>query len=234
MKIEYQDRIDDYLLNRMSDEEREKFEAEIAANEELREQLAFVESVNQVSKSRSEKLTAIEEWRNDYMWGNYKKKRELRIRRMLYWSSGVAAVVIVGFFLFRTSSQSNSTFGTKDNEIDYCPNVTYGNVSPNSNSVKEMLAAGQFEDALAMVEKKEMGIAQELMRLDNRDVNDEDLEKRRQSLKIQLDELQWDKAQALLGLCDYVGAMAVLDEIRKSESVYRESADSLIELLQRE
>lgn len=128
MKIEFQDRIDDYLLNRMSDEERKKFESDAAADVELKEQLHFTETVQQATKSRNEKLAAMEEWNDDYVWedervaaasaveyhatGNgydYCPEPTMESRRvatsspfkkMLYWVSGIAAVFIAGVFVF--------------------------------------------------------------------------------------------------------------------------------------
>lgn len=68
MKIEFQDRIDEYLLDRMSDEERKSFESDAAEDAELKEQLQFTETVQQATKSRNEKLAAMEEWKDDYVW----------------------------------------------------------------------------------------------------------------------------------------------------------------------
>ncbi len=66
MKIDYQDRIDEYLLHRMSEEERLAFEKEVNSDKELQEQLSFTEDIQQVLKSRNEKLTKMAEWQNDY------------------------------------------------------------------------------------------------------------------------------------------------------------------------
>ena len=129
MKIEFQDRIDDYLLNRMSDEERQAFESEVADDAELREQLAFAESVQHTVKSRNDKLAAMEKWADDYQWKDEplvaasaaeyrptgtgysycpapprmeeKVAKRTPTRRILYWVSGIAAVFVVGFFLFQ-------------------------------------------------------------------------------------------------------------------------------------
>ena len=55
MKKEYQDRIDDYLLDRMNEEERRAFENDIENNMELREQMKFTEMVQGALKSKVEK-----------------------------------------------------------------------------------------------------------------------------------------------------------------------------------
>ena len=55
MKKEYQDRIDDYLLDRMTEEERRAFENDIENNMELREQMKFTEMVQGALKNKVEK-----------------------------------------------------------------------------------------------------------------------------------------------------------------------------------
>ena len=128
MKIEFQDRIDEYLLDRMSDEERKSFESDAALDPELKEQLKFTETVQQATKSRNEKLAAMEEWKDDYMWEDervaaasaveyhatgsgydYCPEPTMESRRvatsspfkkMLYWVSGITAVFIVCVFVF--------------------------------------------------------------------------------------------------------------------------------------
>ena len=55
MKKEYQDRIDDYLLDRMTEEERRAFENDIENNKELREQMKFTGMVQGALKSKVEK-----------------------------------------------------------------------------------------------------------------------------------------------------------------------------------
>ena len=65
MKEEYQDKIDDYLLDRMSEEERRAFAGEVAENDELREQLEYSRSVQSAMKSRGEKLAAMQKWEDD-------------------------------------------------------------------------------------------------------------------------------------------------------------------------
>ena len=56
MKKAYQDKIDDYLLDRMTKEERHAFEKEIENNDELQEQLEFTEKVQRAMKNKDEKL----------------------------------------------------------------------------------------------------------------------------------------------------------------------------------
>lgn len=56
MRKAYQDRIDDYLLDRMTKEERHAFEKDIENNDELQEQLDFTEKVQRAMKRKDEKM----------------------------------------------------------------------------------------------------------------------------------------------------------------------------------
>jgi len=58
MKKIYQDRIDDYLLDRMTEEERRAFVNDIENNMELREQMKFTEMVQRALKNKNEKNIA--------------------------------------------------------------------------------------------------------------------------------------------------------------------------------
>lgn len=127
MKIDFQDRIDDYLLDRMSDEEQRRFETDAAEDTELKEQLKFTETVQQATRSRNEKLAAMEEWKDDYTWEDERVAASVTecrptgsghgycpvppmesqrfttsslFKKMLYWVSGIAALFIVVFCMF--------------------------------------------------------------------------------------------------------------------------------------
>lgn len=65
MKIEDQDRIDNYLLNRMSGEERQAFERDMEQDKELREQVEFTKDIQTALKSRNEKLARMQEWQEE-------------------------------------------------------------------------------------------------------------------------------------------------------------------------
>lgn len=131
MDEKFQDRIDDFLLNRMKEEEKEKFLQEVEQDEERQEQLAFTKHVKDSVCSREEKLRALEQFRQ---W--YEEEREATAmrptgtegcamsceaaapaqrevpvrpkRKTGLWILGIAAVLAIGFFavspMFRTSS----------------------------------------------------------------------------------------------------------------------------------
>ena len=66
MKQEYQEQIDKYVLDQMDNAERTAFEQEAAQDTELQEQLQFTQDVASATKSREEKLTKMQDWKDDY------------------------------------------------------------------------------------------------------------------------------------------------------------------------
>lgn len=120
MDEKFQDRIDDYLLNRMNDAEKAMFLCEVEQDKEKKEQLEFTKNVKDSICSREEKLRALAQLQKQYE----KERRCAALRpagteRAVYychatnvaaaesvqskngkwlWISGVVAVLVVGFF----------------------------------------------------------------------------------------------------------------------------------------
>ena len=267
MKIEFQDRIDDYLLDRMSDEERKSFESDAAEDAELKEQLQFTETVQQATKSRNEKLAAMKEWKDDYVWEDerevaasvveyhatvsgydYCPEPTMESRRvatsspfkkMLYWVSGIAAVFIVGVFVFNLYRPSSPEIAMETASRPTEAPGKNGNVSFRGRSqnmdIESQLAMGDYSKALARLEKDEADIRTDLMlierELHSRGEGREDAMTEKDSLETNLVRVLYLKAQALIGLDRKDEARVVLDEIRHSKSDYGIKADSLYHLL---
>jgi len=252
MKIDYQDRIDEYILHRMSNEERMAFENEVNSDKELQEQLTFTEGVQQVLKSRNEKLAKMEEWQDDYEWeeepsvaaaAEYRatgsgydycpapSMEETRSmpkssgRKLLYWISGLAAMFVVGFFLVQNLYVAKSP-------NDYMPSprmsdVTFRAGSDNSD-IELLLGQKKYDEALDMIEEKCLALKDDSLEL----VQDVTIDGERKEYDLQIvkdkqDELKWFKAHALLGLHQKEGALLLLDELRNTEGYYQLAADSL-------
>lgn len=116
MKIEYQDSIDRFLLNRMSEEERKSFETKCTENAELKEQLEHTRKVRTVISARGRIMEMVQKWDDEYDKAEKESQEESRKsarekRLFVYWLSGIAAVFIVGYFLFsgRISSDVEKT-----------------------------------------------------------------------------------------------------------------------------
>ena len=104
--INFQDRIDEFLLHNdaMSEEDKAQFLKEIEEDAEKKEQYEFTKNVKQAIVSRGEKLKAMTEFQKE-MKSHYHRKTWL-------WISSIAAILVVGFFainplLVETSSHDN-------------------------------------------------------------------------------------------------------------------------------
>ena len=253
MKIEFQDRIDDYLLARMSDEERKSFESDAAEDAELKEQLQFTETVQQATKSRNEKLAAMEEWKDDYVWedervaaasaaeyrptgsgydycpGPTTESRRVGnsspFKKIFYWASGIAAVFVVGFFLIQNLYVANSP-----NEYMPSPRMNDMTIRAGSDNseIELLLSQKKYEDALDLIEEKYLAVQDDSLDI----VQDATMDAERKEYDMQIvkdkqDELKWLKAHALLGLSQQEIALRILDELRNEEGYYQMAADSL-------
>lgn len=103
--INFQDRIDEYLLHgeTMSEEDKAQFLKEIEEDVEKRELYEFTKNVKQAMISRGEKLKAMTEFQKEIEHGR---------RKAWLWISSIAAILVVGFFainplLVETSSHDN-------------------------------------------------------------------------------------------------------------------------------
>ena len=254
MKQEYQDQIDNYVLDQMDDTEKTAFEQEAAQNAELQEQLQFTKDVALATKSRDEKLAKMEDWEDDYVFEddrrvvatNYRPtgsgydacpspsaeqtfaKPRSSGKKAFYWISGIAAIFIAGFFLVNNLFVMES--GNPASPLPY----EYGNMRGGTEftSIEELLESRDFESALVQIEEQEQELADEMALLEQDSVQDnERKEYELQLIKSKKDDLNWLKVLSLLGLGQNDKAVELLNTIRKSNSGYSLKADSLYNTL---
>lgn len=124
MDKDFQDKIDEYVLGRMSAEERQEFEKEICRDDEKREQLRFTQNVKSAIDSRQEKLRRMEEMRRRYSisaaTGTDGCRPDMRtfapaprkkpsLKRIWLWTSGIAAVLVVGYLVINPLVVDNAS-----------------------------------------------------------------------------------------------------------------------------
>lgn len=140
----FQDRIDEYLLHgeTMSEEDKAQFLKEIEENTEKKKQYEFTKNVKEALKSRGDKQKAMAEFQKEYetqdekrmrVCPEYRQTEDIKIvghksnfRKKLVWFSGIAAVLVVGFFAI------NPLFMEKNSPTD--------NVRGGENDVFDMTA----------------------------------------------------------------------------------------------
>ena len=133
MDYNFQDRIDEYLLHgdNMSEEAKALFLKEIEEDAEKKEQYEFTKNVKEALKSRGDKLKAMAEFQKENETQNekrmracscpcleYKEAEDIKIvrhksnfRKKLVWFSGIAAVLVIGFFAIKPLFVYESTNG---------------------------------------------------------------------------------------------------------------------------
>ena len=146
MKKDFQDRIDEYLLDRMSDEEKAQFEAEVSHDESKREQLDFTRNVKGAISSRADKMAKLKMMQRMYDREHQQVAASMRAtgtddcqythapqyveekrpsRRIWWWASGIAAVLVIGLFVvnpfgsdtLQTPSGFSPSFKGRPNEM---------------------------------------------------------------------------------------------------------------------
>ncbi|MGN8823898.1 hypothetical protein ACTNDF_02265 [Segatella copri] len=126
--INFQDRIDEYLLHSetMSEEDKAQFLKEIEEDAEKKEQYEFTKNVKVAMVSRGEKLKAMTEFQKEMKHSN---------RKTWLWISSIAAVLVIGFFainpLFVENSPTDNVRGNENDVFD----MTVPTDSINNDSI---------------------------------------------------------------------------------------------------
>jgi len=144
MNQEYQDKIDKYLLGQMSETESLNFEKEMAEDKDLMEQLEFTKNVKDAISGRNRRLAQIREWKEAYEAKNASEveiKNKTAKRHYLYLVSGIAAIFIVGFFLF-----SPIVFNTdRSSEHPISVNVSSLRSGEDNTDIAKMINEGNYD-----------------------------------------------------------------------------------------
>ena len=138
MDNNFQDRIDEYLLHEdtMSEEAKAQFQKEIEENTEKKKQYEFTKNVKEALKSRGDKLKAMTEFQKENETQDekrmtacscpeYRQTEDIKIvghksnfRKKLVWFSGIAAILVIGFFAINPFFVDESTNGNVRGEED--------------------------------------------------------------------------------------------------------------------
>ena len=162
MDNNFQDRIDEYLLHgdTMSEEAKAQFLKEIEEDTEKKEQYEFTKNVKEALKSRGDKLKAMTEFQKENETQDEKRMRacscpcpeyreaedtkivghKSNFRKKLVWFSGIAAVLVIGFFainpLFDGESPNGNVRGEEDDVFEMeAPVDSIANDSTSTDTV---------------------------------------------------------------------------------------------------
>lgn len=250
MNNDYQDKIDRYLLGKMSEAELLDFEKDVTNDKDLKEQFEFTKNVKEVIVARNKRLALINEWKEAYeaknnSEGDYrpsgsgdeysiKPNTEIKMeprtttRRYLYWVSGIAAIFIVGFFMISPIVFENG--GSSDLPISV--NVSSLRSTEGNSDIAKMINEGKYDFALEQIKEKDNKLEFEILQTekDKDKMDGEEYIYLKEVHEIQKDELNLLKVYALLGLKRTKEAVNILDGMRQRESKFKAQADSLYNL----
>lgn len=247
MNNDYQDKIDRYLLGKMSEAEALDFEKDIRNDKDLNEQFEFTKNVKEAIVGRNRRLAQIKEWKEAYEAKNNTEgecrptgsgydyniapnvqdeaKPHVSKRRYLYWISGIAAVFIVGFFIFspafyQTEENSNSPVFVNYNSL---------RASKDFTDIAKTINEGNYNSALAKIEAENKKLEAEKMQTEQErnNIDSEEYSYLQKVYDIQAEELHLLKAYALIGLKRINEAIDILGELRQDGSPFKSQADSL-------
>ena len=244
MNMDFQDRIDDYVLGRMSDEDRLQFEKEVSLDYEKEKQLKLTLNIKRALASRQEKLAIIQDFENDYqqqqeyddaneaenqhVMPDHVAPSNKKPHRRLWFSSiiGIAAILAVGFFITYTLSPSS------ENEI-MPVNMNVENVRGDNSlaQIAEMINNKRYGQALRLIHQSELENKQERDSVKSITSQSEELSYMLITLEQRKYDLIWMKANALIGLQRINEAMKQLQTLCHQENPYKVQADSLYHIV---
>lgn len=223
--ISTEERIDNYLLNRMSEQERQQFESELASNPELQKEL---ESQRQVANAVQR--AAMNSFLKQHAQQRSNKYRSLfsSTRRVIWTVTSIAAmfVLVIGFMNY------NKTANTFRNEGLLAYNNLEIPVARDGNQIDilaakayQMIGDGDYSLARKTIEEARDYIKTELI-VEPR--TDEE-KYRNQVLQMKEYELEWLEVIMMMKQGKVMNSKRILRRIISSNSPYSKSARALLD-----
>lgn len=205
-----QDRIDSYIRGEMTAAERSMFASELSSNLELRKEFELTRKIANSISDRAKKKEQIQAWK--------KKKTSYKTIYMSSAITSIAAMLVVGFFMFRNTPDS-STLNTTENIVSSNRYTAY-------SEIFMLIEKEDYTRALAYIEKAENSSDNTNFSMEKQIMANND------SISTNLYELKWLKAQVLVGLDRIDEAKSLLEEIKNIEGKFHNDIDSLLNKLQ--
>lgn len=218
-----QDRIDNYILGEMSNEERLAFEQEMSQDKNLQEEVALQRDIVRVIrlKAAKEHLQAVEREIQAK-----ERRRQVFIVKLSNVARAVAACLIIGviavgsYYYVDKANKYEDYIQTMRCE-NHCENAQ---VSGFADQAYIAIQAGEYNEALNIITEGK----QSLLSSTKYSLLTED---GLQWYITEQDRLQWYEALAYMGKGRWIKARRLLKNIAKSDSFYRSDANRLLEEL---
>jgi tetratricopeptide (TPR) repeat protein len=208
------ERIDNYILGRMSNEERQAFEKEMSVNSELQEKVALHRDIVRAMRIERDKeyLQSLE--RDIKMQKMTERRRRTFAMRIS--SIAAAACLVLGVFVH---------FDTQSDYRQYGLGIELAISRGGGYSDKAAVAIneGHYDEALSLIAE---GEAKPFV---CDDTNPEIVEAERDEYQREQDELQWYKTVAYMRMGKYIKAKKLLKQIALSDSEYKDEAQAALQ-----
>lgn len=210
------ERIDNYILGRMSNEERQTFEKEMSVNSELQEKVALHQDIVRAMRIERDKeyLQSLE--RDIKMQEMTERRRRTFAMRIS--SIAAAACLVLGVFVHFDTQSDYRQYGLG---IELAVSRGGG----DSDKVVELINDGNYDEALSLIAEVE---AKPFV---CDDTNPEIVEAERDEYQREQDELQWHKTVAYMRMGKYIKAKKLLKQIASSDSEYKDEAQAALDAL---
>lgn len=199
-----EERIDNYILRRMSNEERQAFEKEMSVNSELQEKVALHRDIVRAMRIERDKeyLQSLE---RDIKVQEMTERRR-RTFAMRISSIAVAACLVLGVFVHFDTQSDYRQYGLGI-ELAVSRGGGY------SDKVAELINDGNYDEALSLIAEAEN--FEFWIKNPNQEQNN----------------IQWYKAVAYMRMGKYIKAKRLLKQIASSDSEYKDEAQAALEAL---
>lgn len=152
MSNDFQDKIDDFVLNRMSEDDKIHFLKEIASDKEKQERFELTKDLCEAIKSRNEKLASIKNFCKE---NSIEQKHDYGKKKIIFWMScvaSIAAVIILGvFFIIPVINVSSDL--SNNSHLAHVKQITpvIDTYSKSLHDIAKLLKEMKYEEALKLV-----------------------------------------------------------------------------------
>lgn len=216
------DKIDRYVTDKMTPNERESFVKEMENDPSLRAQLHLVEDIKDGLVRRQEKVEQIQKWQQDSMKEKVKRSNVIRLSTI-----SVAAAVMIGAFIsYPTSYHGLQDHGFKTEMQSLSRSTDDFNLMSYWDSKK-------YEDCLIAIQHEIDSCIDAMANLDSENLPAEEYEGKMESYSVQIDNLKWANIQTLLKMKRYSESLVATEKYISSNGIRKEAATKLQKRLRR-
>lgn len=171
MSVDFQDKIDDFVLGRMSENDRIQFLSELSHDKDKQEQLELTKSLHAAIKSRNEKLSSISQFYEEYSEEQNSDSKKKKVMFWMPWVASVAAVFLLGISIFISDDNRKSSSIVDTSNIALVDPIKPVDIIYSKGSDKLLdnivllLEKSEYEEALTLIMEAQNFLVMERNRL---------------------------------------------------------------------